>query len=253
MKNPAPVSNAEQYRSNADRYSREWFEKQQKGALTSAEIILPIVIDMVSPRSVVDVGCGVGAWLEFFLKNGVSDILGVDGHWVDASQLRISTRSFRKVDISKPFIVGKKADLAICLEVGEHLDGSAAESLVSALVEVAPVVLFSAAIPSQPGTGHVNGQWPEYWAALFKKHGYVPVDCIRRRVWMNPAVEYWYAQNALIYVKESELGGYPKLAKEVECGYSQALPLVHPRRYYYALKPPSTIMFRIVRKLKSIW
>jgi len=170
---------------------------------------------------------------------------------VQESQLRIPKSSFRKEDISKPFSVGRKADLAICLEVGEHLADAAAAGLVKSLTDTAPVVLFSAAIPDQPGTGHINCQWPEYWAALFKRYGYISIDCIRRKVWTDPRVEYWYAQNIFIYVKESGLGKYPKLAKEVECGYSESLPLVHPRRYYYALQPPPTLMFRIVRKLKS--
>jgi len=238
---------------NQDQYNPQWFSKQKKGSISSAEIIVPIVMDMISPRSVVDVGCGVGGWLESFMKRGITDMLGIDGAWVDESQLRIPAESFRKEDINKPFKTGRKADLAVCLEVGEHLDGSAADGLIRNLTETAPVVLFSAAIPQQPGTGHINGQWPEYWASIFKRYGYVPVDCIRRRVWMDPNVEYWYAQNAFMYVKESEIDKYPKLKKELECGYPQTLPLVHPRRYYYALQPPPTVAFRIKRKIKALF
>ena len=138
------------------------------------------------------------------------------------------------------------------LEVGEHLPDSSADELVRNLVNTAPVVLFSAAIPEQPGTGHINGQWPDYWAAKFKKHGYIPVDCIRRRIWNDPKVGYWYAQNAFIFVKESELARYPKLKKEVDQGYSTTLPLVHPVRYRYALQPLPPFFFRAKRKLKKI-
>jgi len=233
-------------------YSPEWFKKQKMGSSTSAEIIVPIVMDFISPKSVVDVGCGVGTWLESFTKKGVNDVLGIDGSWIDESQLRIPKKLFKMTDISKPFATGRKADLAISLEVGEHLADSSAQGLVKSLTDTAPVVLFSAAIPSQPGTGHVNGQWPEYWAAHFKKYGYMPIDCIRRRVWTNPNVEYWYAQNAIMYVRESGLSAYPKLVREAECGYSQPLPLVHPRRYYYALQPLPSIPFRAVRKVKHL-
>lgn len=233
-------------------YSKEWFDKQKKGAYTSAEIILPIVIDFVSPKSAVDVGCGLGMWLEVFSKNGVEDIWGIDGDYVDTEQLHIPKDCFVMMDIAKPFHAQKKADLAICLEVGEHLPESASDGLVHSLTEIAPVVLFSAAIPYQPGTNHINGQWPEFWATLFKKYGYIPVDCIRRRVWTNTAVEYWYAQNSILYVKESDLAHYPKLKQEVDFGYSSALPLVHPRRYHYALKPAPTIFFRIKRKIKHL-
>jgi hypothetical protein len=233
-------------------YNPEWFKKQKESALESAKAVVPIVMDLVAPKSAVDVGCGMGAWLKTFQDAGVKDILGLDGNWVVRSELCIPETSFREADINKSFTIGRKSDLAICLEVGEHLPDSSADSLVKNLVEAAPVVLFSAAIPAQPGTGHINGQWPDYWARIFKKYGYIPVDCIRRRVWDNPRVGYWYAQNAFIYVKESELGRYPKLKKEVDNGFSTTLALVHPERYRYALKALPSFAFRAKRKLKKI-
>lgn len=233
-------------------YNPEWFKKQKKSALESASVIVPIVMDMVAPKSVVDIGCGMGAWLSVFKNAGVTDILGLDGDWVVRSELCIPEASFKQVDINASFTVGRKADLAISLEVGEHLPDSSANILVKNLVETAPVVLFSAAIPQQPGTGHINGQWPQYWAKHFKNYGYIPVDCIRRRVWENPKVGYWYAQNAFIYVKESELGRYPKLKKEVDNGFSTTLALVHPERYRYALQSLPPFLFRAKRKLKKI-
>ena len=89
-------------------YSKEWFDKQKKGAYTSAEIILPIVIDFVSPKSAVDVGCGLGMWLEVFSKNGVEDIWGIDGDYVDTEQLHIPKDCFVMMDIAKPFHAQKK-------------------------------------------------------------------------------------------------------------------------------------------------
>jgi len=239
--------------SETQPYSKEWFEKQKHGAFKSAKIILPIVMDLVSPKSVVDVGCGVGMWLSCFQTLGVKDILGIDGDYIKLEQLHIPKENFLTIDISKPFNIDKKADLVMSLEVGEHLPDSSANSFVESITKIAPVVLFSAAIPQQPGTAHINCQWPEYWANLFKKFGYIPVDAIRRIVWTNSNVEYWYAQNTIIYVKESELSKYPRLQKEIENGFSTTLPLVHPERYRYALKPSPTIIFRIIRKLKKIF
>lgn len=236
----------------AKEYSKEWFLRQQVGAKNSADVIVPILIDLVHPKSVVDVGSGVGVWLQGFMEHGVLDVLGIDGDYVSKEQLRIPPQNFKVVDISKPFETGRKSDLSISLEVGEHLLPESADYLVASLCKTSPVVLFSAAIPHQPGTHHVNGQWPEYWANLFKKHGFVPVDSIRRRVWTNPQVEYWYAQNALIYVKETEVGRFPRLETEIAHGYGTALPLVHPRRYHYALKPAPGMVFRAKRKVKHL-
>jgi hypothetical protein len=60
-------------------------------------------------------------------------------------------------------------DLAICLEVAEHLPPEAAEGFIDSLTRLAPVVLFSAAITFQVGNQHLNGQWPDYWATLFRR------------------------------------------------------------------------------------
>lgn len=234
-------------------YSREWFGKQKAGALSSAEIILPIVIDLVAPKSVVDVGCGLGMWLSVCLKAGIKDILGIDGEWVNISELHIPEQSFRKADISRPFSARVKADMVMCLEVGEHLPPESARGFVESLTDIAPVVLFSAAIPHQGGTNHVNEQWPDYWAALFKARGYIPVDCVRRKVWTDPRVEYWYAQNTLLYVKEDAISRYPKIEHEILCGYSSALPLVHPRKYFYALQPLPPFFFRVKRKIRVLF
>jgi hypothetical protein len=92
-------------------------------------------------------------------------------------------------------------------------------------------VLFSAAIPFQGGTGHVNEQWPNYWADLFRNHDYVAIDCIRRRIWDNESVEWWYAQNCLIYAKTSSLEHEDKLREAFEATNPHLLSLVNPHLY----------------------
>lgn len=240
-------------RQTSQPYTKEWFASQKSGAYRSAEAVVPILLDLVAPKSVVDLGCGVGAWLACFIEHGVTDVTGIDGHWVKREELMIPKEKFVERDIVSDPSTGKHADLAMSLEVGEHLPSSSARSLVKALVDTAPVVLFSAAIPRQGGTAHINEQWPEYWAALFAEFGYIPVDAVRRRVWQEKDVEYWYAQNALIYVKAEKLDDYPMLKKEVEHGHSSALPLVHPRKYHYAFKRPPNIFFRLRRKVGRIF
>jgi hypothetical protein len=122
-------------------------------------------------------------------------------------------------------------DLAISLEVAEHLPEEAADAFVESLTRLASVVLFSAAAPYQGGEHHVNERWPVYWAERFATHGYLSVDCIRRRIWANPAVEWWYAQNAFLYVERGRLESGPALKREYEAAGPDALPLVHPRQF----------------------
>ena len=107
---------------------------------------------------------------------------------------------------------------AVCVEVAEHLAPSRGPALVEELCALAPNVLFSAAIPGQGGTHHLNERWQSYWASLFRKHGYEPFDIIRPRVWDNSSVEYWYRQNCLLYVKNA----LPEAAM---------LDVIHPMRF----------------------
>ncbi|MCT7423352.1 hypothetical protein N4A85_24765, partial [Escherichia coli] len=87
--------------------------------------------------------------------------------------------------------------LAVCLEVAEHVSDKNSRQLVESLTNAAPVILFSAAIPLQGGVHHINEQWPAYWQERFKERGYVPVDCLRRRLLGNPQIAFFYAQNIL--------------------------------------------------------
>lgn len=89
------------------------------------------------------------------------------------------------------------------LEVGEHLPEQYADNLVNTLTNASDIVMFSAAIPGQIGTSHVNEQYTEYWAKKFIDRGYVPVDYFRKKVWNNANVEWWYKQNIILYIKDS--------------------------------------------------
>ncbi len=157
----------------------------------AAAVLVPIVDELVHPQSVLDVGCGIGAWCDAFPDSVTT--LGIDQR--AGSEV---SGPYRHVDLTAPFAVGR-FDLALCLEVAEHLPESAAAGLVESLVAAAPVVLFGAAIPGQHGTGHVNCQWPDWWAARFAAHGYRQYDCVRHRVWDDDRVAYWYAQNTFLY------------------------------------------------------
>ncbi|NUO79292.1 class I SAM-dependent methyltransferase [candidate division KSB1 bacterium] len=209
-------------------YTKKFFKAIEHGSQRSAEEIVPLVLELSQPRSVIDVGCGVGTWLKVFKQHGVHEVLGVDGSYVDQSLLQISKEEFLPFDLRKPLRLDKKFDLVLSLEVAEHLPPECADTFVASLVGLGSVVLFSAAIPFQGGTNHVNAQWPDYWMQKFQSRGYVPVDCLRRRIWQNQNVEWWYAQNLLLYVEHRRLAEYPRLLQEFEKTCVSQLCIAHP-------------------------
>jgi SAM-dependent methyltransferase len=212
-------------------YDRAFYESAGAHTPKSAAEIVPLVLEYVTPRSVVDVGCGSGAWLAEFARRGADEILGLDGPWVAQASLQIPPERFRVVDLGRPIQENRRFDLAVCLEVAEHLPASQAATIVESLTRLADVILFSAAIPFQGGMNHVNEQWPEYWAALFAPRGFAFVDALRSKIWTNPNVEWWYAQNMFFVVEERVLARTPVLAQAAASTRASQLAVVHPRAY----------------------
>jgi len=180
-------------------YDDTFFAGLEPGSARSASVVVPLVLRHFPAQSVVDVGCGVGAWLAEFSRHGVNECLGIDGDYVPRARLMIPQTSFHTCDLASFSPRGRRFDLACSLEVAEHLPPACAVPFVRSLVELAPVVLFSAAIPGQGGTGHLNEQWQSYWGGLFRDLGYVGVDCVRPAVFNDERVALWYRQNAIVY------------------------------------------------------
>jgi SAM-dependent methyltransferase len=214
-------------------YSGDFYQGMEDANLSSARVAVPLALQFVQPKSVLDIGCGQGLWLRAFMEQGIEDVRGYDGEYVERSKLQIPEEKFIAADLEQPLMLDKKFDLAVSLEVGEHLPDRASRIFVKNLTDAAPVILFSAAIPGQGGVHHVNEQWPAYWEERFAELGYVPVDCLRWNLWADARVSFFYAQNIMFYVKENELANYPKLAEEVKRGHGKALGLVHPHMYTY--------------------
>lgn len=205
---------------NPSRHYTPEFYRELESAQQSSREILPLVFGLAKPSSIVDIGCGTGHWLATANELGVNQICGVDGAWAKKAQLVIPRETFREHDLTIPLKLDRDFDLALSLEVAEHLPRSAARVFVASLCEAADVVVFSAAIPGQGGRCHRNEQWPAYWANLFHDFGYDCFDVLRPQVWMNPRVAWYYAQNSLIFARAGRgtVFGTPV----------QPLPLVHP-------------------------
>ncbi|MBE9119553.1 glycosyltransferase [Tychonema sp. LEGE 07199] len=220
-------------------YTRSFYELIGQGTRSSAQEIIALLLELmqpVKPQSVVDVGCGTGSWLATCQKLGIADCLGIDGDYVDRTLLEIPLNQFKSYDLKQPLQVERKFDLAISLEVAEHLPSTCAENLVNSLTKLAPIILFSAAIPFQGGVEHVNEQWPQYWAYYFQQNGFAVIDCLRKKIWNNEKVEPWYAQNILVFVKEEHLSRYPRLVKEYQNTDLNQLAIVHPKIYFDSLQ-----------------
>ena len=180
-------------------YDAEFYTRFERGSASSADVVVPLLLAALPVRSVLDIGCGTGLWLQTFARHGVTDLLGLDGEHVAPGMLRIDPARFRVADLRRPPELGRRFDLACSFEVAEHLPPDCAHPFVRLLTRAAPFVAFSAAVPNQGGVGHVNERTQSYWAALFADEGYVAIDPIRPAVRGDGRVEWWYRQNLLVY------------------------------------------------------
>jgi SAM-dependent methyltransferase len=224
------------------RYYTAEFYRELTAAQESAHEVLPIIFEAVKPSSVVDIGCGTGHWLATARGLGVKEIFGVDGPWVNEEQLAIPSENFSAGDLAAPLNLWRRFDLALSFEVAEHLPESAARTFVQSLCAASDIVGFSAAIPGQGGRHHLNEQWPAYWADVFQECNYDCFDYLRPRIWDNPRVAWYYAQNSLIFVRS----GIPHSFG----GKVRPRSMVHPRLWQAEItrsKSPGKLLERLVK------
>ncbi|MDR1320086.1 MAG: class I SAM-dependent methyltransferase [Gracilibacteraceae bacterium] len=187
-------------------YDSEFYEKNLKTQAASANGLLQVITTFINPRSVIDVGCGIGLIVRKFKEYGAKEVFGLDGAYVDRTRLRLEDECFIPHDLTKPYKSERRYDLALSLEVAEHLGENHARQFVATLCGLSDTIVFSAAVPGQGGDQHINEKPQSYWANLFADNGYKAVDCIRPLIWDNPEVSDYYKQNIILYIKRSAKG-----------------------------------------------
>ncbi len=196
------------------KYTSDFFDYVDSGALASANIIVAHLYPLLSPASVLDVGCGRGGWLRAWRDAGAAAIQGVDGAYVDRGRLHVAEKDFLPTDITRAFDLDRRFDLVQCLEVAEHIRPETGDTLVENLVRHGDVVLFSAAQPGQGGTQHINERPLRYWHDAFKARGYGGFDCVRPAFHADARIEPWYRLNALLYANAAGQDRLPAAIKD---------------------------------------
>jgi hypothetical protein len=208
--------------------------QQEADTRHSASHILTMLCQYIKPKSLLDVGCGLGIWLKVALDQGIPDVLGVEGPWIENAKLAVSPELIARLDLELPLSLGRRFDLVVCSEVGEHLSSNAAGILIDSLVAHSDHILFSAAIPFQGGHHHVNEQFLPYWIDHFTRHDYILLDLFRARIWNDKSILWWLRQNLVLFVKRSVAEANPAFRDELKV--QRPVSIVHPSVYVSRLK-----------------
>lgn len=188
-------------------YDANFFDGQMDESRVSAGIVLRRLKSDFQIASLIDVGCGVGPWLNAAGECGIERLQGIDGDYVDTEQMQISPQFFVPWDLetagfSDALQASSPFDIAISMEVAEHLTPERASSFISEICQLSDLVLFSAAVPNQGGLSHLNEQPPQYWAEKFADNGFDCFDYLRQELWDEEGCCWWYLQNMLIFAKK---------------------------------------------------
>jgi hypothetical protein len=223
-------------------YSGGFYARREARVSASAAALVPRLVELLGPRSVIDIGCANGLWLEAFSRCGVELVRGIDGPWVPRESLRIPAAAFSTLDFGRcalPYPLGgtgEHFDMLLCLELLEHLPPDRADALVEAMCALSDALIVSAAVPHQGGTGHVNEQWPDHWRGLFAARGFVACDFLRIACWDDERIAPWYRQNIVGYFRGAVPPHIHAFASEQALRLvDQPLALCHPGVFSYKL------------------
>lgn len=170
----------------------------------SESIILSIILKRFEIKSMVDFGCAIGRWCKVGKDLGIEEVLGLDGEYINRDALVIDKNEFIGVDLGGRIELSKRYDLAISLEVAEHLSEEKSDIFIDNLTHASDCILFSAAVPGQGGDFHVNEQLTSYWQKKFENRGYYLYDYLRPIIWNNNKVMPMYKQNSVLYIKRDK-------------------------------------------------
>jgi 2-polyprenyl-3-methyl-5-hydroxy-6-metoxy-1,4-benzoquinol methylase len=190
-----------------NKYSQNFYDSVSNRAVQSAQIAARVIAGTFQPTSIVDIGSGQGVWLNTIaqtfpsVKRAVA--LDLQSHQsVFFDDLHKSSVEFQFVEVN--FEVSRNLpeenfDIAICLEVLEHLSTEAATEVAKEMGEKCSVVIFSAALLGQGGTGHINERKFSYWMNLMREQGFVALDVFRPALQKSTDVPGYYKQNMMLF------------------------------------------------------
>jgi 2-polyprenyl-3-methyl-5-hydroxy-6-metoxy-1,4-benzoquinol methylase len=190
-----------------NKYSQEFYNSVSSRAVQSARITAGAIAGAIEPVSVVDIGSGQGVWLhtisEFVptVKRAVAlDIQSHKSPFFDA--LLKSSIDFKFVEANfenSSTLPDEQFDMAICLEVLEHLTPDTAVEVARDIGKKCSCLIFSAAILGQGGTGHINEQKFSYWMQLMRDQGFIALDIFRPALRKADDVPSYYKQNMMFF------------------------------------------------------
>ena len=187
---------------NMDEYNLEYYRELNREEESQAKALAEAITELYHPQTVVDLGCATGLYLAPFK----CEIAGFDispAAFEDEVR-RVSRDKVGLLDLTTPVLFRPKSDIALCLEVVEHIGSERVGPLVANICQASDTIIMTAAPPGQAGLNHINCQPQSYWEAKFADHGfkrdYHDEYQLAFRVWQVPHT-LWLVRNLMVFKK----------------------------------------------------
>lgn len=185
-------------------YDARYYDYVDAEAAAAAPVMVASLIARFSPQTLVDVGCGTGAFLAEAQRRGLT-VHGLEysnAGIARARQKGVSVAQFDLTTAAAPTLPRPRFDLVTSFEVAEHLDAALADNYVNLLASLGGRIVMTAAVPGQGGMNHVNEQPNSYWIAKLEQRGFRHVPALTqalRQEWTPQLQQKWFGENVLVF------------------------------------------------------
>lgn len=167
--------------------------------------IVESIISAYNPKRIIDFGCGTGDLAKAFASQGVV-VEAIDGYsnpdFSNYNNIRFTKVDLNDIEATNAYLkqFDIKFDLAISIEVAEHLNPDISLSFINWLTTSADVIIFSAAVHSQDGDGHINCRSRSDWYNMLKHNSFIIADTLRQHFKLNHNLGLWHKLNIIDYL-----------------------------------------------------
>jgi hypothetical protein len=184
-------------------YSTAFHKAIESDELPQAVRVADYIQKYIKPSVFYDFGCSTGLYLREVKKR----LPTIESRGFEFSKDAVAVALCPDVietDLTLPLSLEKQPNtLGLCLEVLEHIEDTHWKEVLTNLTKTCNTLIFSAALPGQGGTGHINCRPRIDWIRRFHELGWV-VDAdatqhlltfIKQGCHMG-----WFAANAMVLV-----------------------------------------------------
>lgn len=184
-------------------YNRDFHKSIENDEYPQAVRVGEYISTFLKPSSFLDFGCSTGLYLrEVQIK--MPDIHAVGFEFSKEAVDSALCNYVLQADLTNPVEIERIPNtLGLCLEVLEHIEDKYWRQVLENMTRSCDKIIFSAAVPGQGGTGHINCRPKIDWIKRFHELGWVvDLDASRHLInYMQQGYHMgWFSNNAMVLI-----------------------------------------------------